>query len=159
MDKQGSGWRNTPTSKMKGYHLTAQSIVHPLTSSLCLSNQSAPCLGKAVQGALLTTTTIMTREDVRAQLAKNPLVWREEGAEEVAHLVDLWPSRKVIEYVISEEELHLRAIDDTKEWADFDKEEDIDLGFITDDDESGEVYLIAENHRLDLICEMLGITE
>lgn len=101
----------------------------------------------------------MTREDVRAQLAKNPLVWREEGADEVAHLVYPWPSRKVIEYVISEEELHLRAIDDTKERADFDKEEDIDLGFITDDDESGEVYLIAENHRLDLICEMLGITE
>ena len=99
----------------------------------------------------------MTREDVRAQLAKNPLVWREEGANDVAHLVDLWPSRKVIEYIISEEELHLRAIDD--EWADFDKEKDIDLGYITDDDESGAVYFFAEDHRLDLICKMLGITE
>ena len=101
----------------------------------------------------------MTREDVRAQLAKKPLVWREEGADEVAHLVDLFPCRKSIEYTISEYALGLRAIDNTEGWEDFDKEEDLDIGFITDDDEIGTVHFKAENHRLDLICEMLGIKE
>ena len=101
----------------------------------------------------------MTREDVRAQLAKNPLAWRKEDADEAAHLVDLFPCSKAIEYTISEDALRLRAIDNTEEWEDFDKEEDLDLGFITDDDESGAVYLKAEEHRIELICEMLGITE
>lgn len=101
----------------------------------------------------------MTREDVRAQLAKNPLVWREEGADDVAHLVYLYPSHKILEYVISDDELHLRAIDDTKGVEGFDTKEDIDFGFIDEDGGSGEVYFMAEAHRLDLICEMLGITE
>ena len=101
----------------------------------------------------------MTREDVKKQLEKNPLLWRKEGADEVAHLVDLFPCNKSIEYIISEGALQLRAIDNTEEWVGFDKEEDLDIGFITDDDESGAVYFKAEEHRLDLICEMLGITE
>lgn len=187
MDKQGSGWRNTPTSKMKGYHLTAQSIVRPLTSSLCLSNQSAPCLGQAVQGAPLTTTTIMTREDVRAQIAKSPLVWRviHDGTTSYYRSECIHRSNRVkifdntlVYYTIRiyrnwgkgstlRLEGTLLAVVENKE-----KEllygEEPDVFMIGEASKTANAFdpcrvekleSMAEAHRLDLICQMLGITE
>lgn len=182
---------------MKGYHLTAQSIVRPLTSSLCLSNQSAPCLGlaspantslgRSVQGAPLTTTTIMTREDVRAQLAKNPLVWRviHDGTTSYYRLECVHRSNRVkifdntlVYYTIRiysnwgkgstlRLEGELLAVVENKE-----KEllygEEPDVFMIGEASKTANAFepcrvekleSMAEAHRLDLICKMLGITE
>ena len=178
MDKQGSGWRNTPTSKMKGYHLTAQSIVHPLTSSLCISNQSAPCLGlaspantslgRSVQGAPLTTTTIMTREDVRAQLAKNPLVWIEDNSYSTFVMYSASLAISVDEdegkNVLTGYDIELGK---SNKWC---RLEYYNKMFYSDvrqriietqgyQPSIDEVKKIAESHRLDLTCQILGITE
>ena len=185
MDKQGSGWRNTPTSKMKGYHLTAQSIVHPLTSSLCLSNQSAPCLGQAVQGALLTTTTIMTREDVRAQLAKNPLVWRvihdgttSRNTSRCIHRSNLfrlfddmsafysiriqrkWSKNGILKLegvlllVVENEEAIRLYGEESDEYVIGEASKQADA---LEPCRIEKLESMAENHRLDIICKMLGI--
>lgn len=182
---------------MKGYHLTAQSIVHPLTSSLCLSNQSAPCLGlaspantslgRSVQGAPLTTTTIMTREDVRAQLAKNPLVWRviHDGTTSYYRLECIHRSNRVkifnntlVYYTIRIQRNTTKGtslkLDAILSVVMENKELEL-LGFELPEFSVGEasktvsnyhepcrvekLESMAEAHRLDLICEILGIKE
>ena len=92
----------------------------------------------------------MTREDVRAQLAKNPLEWEEDvDGNLIADVCQL--EREVcITYRLIEDDVYVRATyRGVRSVGEF-------LGV-----EGGEETLktIAEDHRLDLICQMLGITE
>lgn len=92
----------------------------------------------------------MTREEVKAQLAKCPLEWKEdiEGIL-TAKVCDL--DRNVcITYRLIEDDVYMKAAHSSGRFVgEF-------LGV-----EGGEEALktIAEDHRLDLICRMLGVKE
>nr|DAW82387.1 MAG TPA: hypothetical protein [Caudoviricetes sp.] len=92
----------------------------------------------------------MTREEVKAQLAKCPLEW-EEDIEGIltAKVCDL--EREVsITYRLIEDDVYIKAANDSGRFVgEF-------LGV-----EGGEEALktIAEAHRVDLICRMLGVKE
>jgi len=90
----------------------------------------------------------MTREDVRAQLAKNPLVWDDSSVELVAYVatLDIWAK---IEYTIDGGSLFIKAS----------VPDDSFQEFITGSEEVDYLKSVAEAHRLDLICQLLGITE
>jgi len=115
----------------------------------------------------------MTREDVRAQLAKNPLVWRQvssgcnsAGVEVLtcsADLVEI-PIETLSYYTIREfHHMDTKSIV-TATLSMFVEETnpcqyppyEIGIGCTPSTDD---LKNMAEDHRLDLICEMLGITE
>jgi hypothetical protein len=92
----------------------------------------------------------MTREDVRAQLAKNPLKWEEDvDGNLIADVCQL--DRDVcITYRLIEDDVYIKATyQGGRSVGEF-------LGV-----EGGEETLktIAEDHRLYLICRLLGIEE
>ena len=90
----------------------------------------------------------MTREDVKKQLAKSPLVWDDSSVELVAYVatLDIWAK---IEYTIDGGSLFIKAS----------VPDDSFQEFITGREDVDCLKSVAEGHRLDLICEMLGITE
>ena len=125
----------------------------------------------------------MTREDVKKQLAKSPLVWRDvhdcttSGCTYITNRVRFLGDTLVY-YTIRIDrnttkgrslklDARLSVVMENKEWE--------LLGFELPEFSVGEasktvsnyhepcrvekLESIAENHRLDLICEMLGITE
>ena len=93
----------------------------------------------------------MTREEVRQQLAKNPLEWKVclVGVVEFAHNVDLNDSVETC-YSIERGRLYIEAnyLDDSLYG---------DPIYISDN--LDELKSKAEAHRLDLVCRMLGIND
>ena len=110
----------------------------------------------------------MTREDVRAQLAKNPLVWKKEcGRFREKYLVA--PLR--IGELSLEMRIHYEPGEESR-WAQiFIKHVTLVLMALAHREEAGEILLRkvndlptlewvkakAEEYRLDLICRLLGI--
>ena len=92
----------------------------------------------------------MTREEVKAQLAKSPLEW-EEDIEGILTAEACPLEREVcITYRLIEDDVYIKAANDSGRFVgEF-------LGV-----EGGEEFLktIAEAHRLDLICRLLGIND
>lgn len=105
----------------------------------------------------------MTREDIRAQLAKNPLVWKKEcGRFREKYLVA--PLR------IGELSLEMRIHHETLGFldqvllvliasADRDVAGEILMRKVKDLPTLEEVKAQAEDHRLELICRLLGIND
>lgn len=105
----------------------------------------------------------MTREDVRVQLAKNPLKWK-EGCSRFGEEYLVAPLR------IGEISLEMRIHYEPKGWL---KRAVLVLMFSAHRDEAGELLLRkvnnlptldemkaqAEDHRLELICRMLGVED
>ena len=93
----------------------------------------------------------MTREDVRQQLAKNPLKWQVcvGGVGEFAPNVDLNDSVETC-YRIARGRLYIEAnyLDDSLYGEPIHASDNLD-----------QLKEAAEDHRLDLVCRMLGITE
>ena len=91
----------------------------------------------------------MTREDVRSQLAKNPLVWKEweGGIGLYATNANLNDSVETC-YHIVRNNLYIEAhyVDDVLYGDPLHTSDSLD-----------ELKVKAEDHRLDLICRMLGI--
>lgn len=92
----------------------------------------------------------MTREDVRQQLAKNPLQWEEDT---LGHLFsEVFPLDRDVRiiFVLIEDDILIKVdYGGGRSVGEF-------LGFEGDDEELKE---FAEAHRLDLACRMLGVTE
>lgn len=92
----------------------------------------------------------MTREEVRQQLAKNPLEWEEDIEGILTAKVCTLDRNVCITYRLIEDDVYIKAANDSGRFVgEF-------LGV-----EGGEKALkaIAEAHRLDLICRMLGVKE
>lgn len=94
----------------------------------------------------------MTREEVKAQLAKNPLVWTR--IQRTGELVASWAvfdSEVELQYIISGDMLYLVA----------DGEDNATSECLADNDEEDDdaLKVKAEAHRLELICRMLGIND
>ena len=90
----------------------------------------------------------MTREDVRAQLAKNPLEWEEKN-ETISAKAISW----VGFLIFLGESLHLSM---------YLSEDDRLPSILISEEEEESVERLkanAEDHRLELVCQMLGITE
>lgn len=90
----------------------------------------------------------VTREQIEAQLAKNPLVWKEERGGETAQLQNLtrWLG---VKYSIIWGELSVKMHSNG----------DCITGYITAGYCDITLKAKAEEHRLDLVCRMLGITD
>ena len=90
----------------------------------------------------------MTREDVKQQLAKNPLEWEEERGGATAQLQNLtrWLG---VKYSITWGELSVKMHSNG----------DCITGYITAGYCDVTLKAKAEEHRLDLACRMLGITD
>lgn len=92
----------------------------------------------------------MTREDVKKQLEKSPLEWEEDIEGILTAKVCALDRDVCITYRLIEDDVYVRATyRGVRSVGEF-------LGV-----EGGEETLktIAEDHRLDLICQLLGITE
>ena len=95
----------------------------------------------------------MTREDVRAQLEKNPLEWEDKNVIISAKVVS-WVGCHCVDFeILFGESLHLSVY----------LSDDDRLPSILISEEEGEsverLKSRAEAHRLDLICRMLGIKD
>lgn len=89
----------------------------------------------------------MTREEVKAQLAKSPLVWAED-ADLIAH-VDTGDTTIELHYTIRGDCLLLSTFINSVVAEEFiGQYEDIEY-----------LKCAAEEHRLNLVCSMLGIKE
>lgn len=86
----------------------------------------------------------MTREEVRQQLAKNPLVWKNREAELV--MLTQWLEMK---YSIDWRELSVEMC----------SPEECIVDYIASSNDDNELKSKAEAHRLDFICRLLGINE
>ena len=92
----------------------------------------------------------MTREEVKAQLAKCPLEWKEDIYGILTANVCALDRNVCITYRLIEDDVYIKAANDSGRFVgEF-------LGV-----EGGEEALktMAEAHRLDLICRMLGVKE
>lgn len=92
----------------------------------------------------------MTREEVKAQLAKNPLEWGENIEGIITAKVCALDRTVCITYRLIEDDVYIKAANDSGRFVgEF-------LGV-----EGGEKALkaIAEDHRLDLVCRLLGVKE
>lgn len=92
----------------------------------------------------------MTREEVRQQLAKSPLEWEEDIEGILTAKVCALDRNVCITYRLIEDDVYIKAANDSGRFVgEF-------LGV-----EGGEEALktIAEAHRVDLICRMLGVKE
>lgn len=108
----------------------------------------------------------MTREEVKAQLAKNPLEWTSQALPQLGieyFKAEIKQGELCIEYQISYEYenyvpkrvgLYLTAMD-CKEVAD----ECIEMHILDNFQPLDEFKAKAETHRIDLICRMLGIKD
>ena len=92
----------------------------------------------------------MTREEVKEQLAKNPLEWKEDTR---GHLFsEVFPLGRDVRiiFVLIEGDILIKVdYGGGRSVGEF-------LGFDSDDEELKE---FAEDHRLDLACRMLGVTD
>lgn len=86
----------------------------------------------------------MTREDVKAQLAKCPLVWENREAELV--MLTQWLEMK---YSIDWRELSVEMC----------SPEECIVDYIASSDDDSELKALAEAHRIDFICRLLGVKE
>lgn len=92
----------------------------------------------------------MTREDVREQLAKNPLQWQEDTLGHLFSEVFTLDRDVRIIFVLIEGDILIKVdYGGGRSVGEF-------LGLEGDDEELKE---FAEDHRLDLACRMLGVTE
>ncbi|EKY02407.1 CPW-WPC domain protein [Porphyromonas catoniae F0037] len=95
----------------------------------------------------------MTREEVKAQLAKCPLEWEEKN-ETISAKAISWVGFPCVDFVIFlGESLHLSM---------YLSEDDRLPSILISEEEEESVERLkanAEAHRLDIICKMLGITE
>lgn len=90
----------------------------------------------------------MTREEVKAQLAKNPLEWEAGQGEMVARLPNLTQWLEV-KYSIDCGELAVEVSTPGYCFKDY----------IASSNDNTELKVKAESHRLDFICRLLGINE
>lgn len=86
----------------------------------------------------------MTREEVKAQLAKSPLEW-ENGEAELAILTQ-WLK---VKYSVGCGELDVEMC----------SPEECIPDYIASSDDDSELKAKAEAHRLDFICRLLGVKE
>lgn len=86
----------------------------------------------------------MTREEVKAQLAKNPLEWKNREAELV--MLTQWLEMK---YSIDWRELSVEMC----------SPEECIVDYIASSNDDNELKAKAEAHRLDFACRLLGINE
>lgn len=95
----------------------------------------------------------MTREEVKAQLAKCPLEWEEKN-ETISAKAISWVGFPCVDFVIFlGESLHLSM---------YLSEDDRLPSILISEEEEESVERLkanAEDHRLELVCQMLGITE
>ena len=95
----------------------------------------------------------MTREEVKAQLAKCPLEWEEKN-ETISAKAISWVGFPCVDFVIFlGESLHLSM---------YLSEDDRLPSILISEEEEESVERLkanAEAHRLDLICQMLGIKD
>ena len=90
----------------------------------------------------------MTREEVKAQLAKCPLVWKDKELEIVAY-VDTGDTPIELHYIIRGDCLYLTAFVNGG----------ITETFIGQYEDVEYLKYASEAHRTDLICRMLGIND
>ena len=110
----------------------------------------------------------MTREDVKKQLVKSPLVWIEDNSDSsfvtysasLAIYVDEDEDKNVLTgyYIVLGKESKWCRMDFYNEML-FDNVCHRILETKGHQPQIDEVKQIAENHRLDLICQMLGIKD
>lgn len=86
----------------------------------------------------------MTREEVKQQLEKSPLEWKNREAELV--MLTQWLEMK---YSIDWRELSVEMC----------SPEECIVDYIASSNDDNELKSIAEAHRLDFICRMLGVKE
>lgn len=95
----------------------------------------------------------MTREDVRAQLAKNPLEWKEKN-ETISAKVISWVGFPCVDFeIFLGESLHLSI---------YLSEDDRLPSILISEEEEESVERLkanAEDHRLELSCRLLGIKD
>ena len=90
----------------------------------------------------------MTREEVKAQLAKCPLEWKDKEIEIVAY-VDTGDTPIELRYAIRGDCLNITIFVNGETTESFiGQYEDVDY-----------LKYAAEDHRLDFICRMLGVKE
>ena len=92
----------------------------------------------------ITIKRTMTREEVKAQLAKSPLVWENREAELV--MLTQWLEMK---YSIDWRELSVEMC----------SPEECITDYIASSNDDTELKVKAEAHRLDFICRLLGIND
>lgn len=90
----------------------------------------------------------MTREEVRQQLAKNPLVWERNIEGNLAAEVCALDREVRITFLLLEGDVYIKAHRDGAHRAG---------EFLGVEGSEEELKCIAEAHRLDLVCRMLGI--
>ena len=95
----------------------------------------------------------MTREEVKAQLAKRPLKWEEKN-ETISTKVLSWVGFPCVDFeIVLGESLHLST---------YLSEDDRLPSILIQEEEEESVERLkekAEAHRIDLICRMLGIND
>lgn len=90
----------------------------------------------------------MTREEVKAQLAKCPLEWKDKEIEIVAY-VDTGDTPIELHYIIRGDCLYLTAFANGETTETFiGQYEDVEY-----------LKYAAEDHRLEIICRLLGVKE
>ena len=92
----------------------------------------------------------MTREDVRQQLAKNPLQWQEDTLGHLFSEVFTLDRDVRIIFVLIEDDILIKV--------DYGGGRSVGEFFGLEGDDEDLKYF-AEAHRLDLACRMLGVTE
>lgn len=90
----------------------------------------------------------MTREEVKAQLAKNPLEWEKLHSDMVARLPNLTQWLEV-KYSVGCGELDVEMC----------SPEECIVDYIASSNDDNELKSKAEAHRLDFICRLLGVKE
>lgn len=90
----------------------------------------------------------MTREEVKAQLAKCPLEWEKCHSDMVARLPKLTQWLEV-KYSVGCGELDVEMC----------SPEECIIDFIASSNDDSELKAKAEAHRLDFICRLLGVKE
>lgn len=90
----------------------------------------------------------MTREEVKAHLAKNPLEWEEDIEGNLIAEVCPLEREVCITYLLAEGDVYIKADHGGTHHAG---------EFLGVEGSEEELKCIAEAHRLELICRMLGI--
>ena len=92
----------------------------------------------------------MTREEVKQQLAKCPLEWEEDIDGRLFAEVCPLEREVCIIFILAEGDVYIKADHGGTHHAG---------EFLGVEGSEEELKLIAESHRLDLICRMLGIND
>ena len=92
----------------------------------------------------------MTREEVKAQLAKCPLEWEEDIDGRLFAEVCRLEREVCIIFILAEGDVYIKADHGGTHHAG---------EFLGVEGSEEELKLIAESHRLDFVCRMLGIND